>query len=406
MIGWIKQLTIEHIPIALGGYCSSGKREGRAVAKGSEPRTAARIFRTVWRKPGISRVDIASSLGLDKSTVTNQVNRLIDLGLILETEEGEASSKGGRRPIQLVINKKFGRIIGIEFQLGLYVAVVVDLSGEILGERRGAFDFGPEGFADSVLGIISGIEAEFGCGRDLLGVGVGIGGLVDSKKGRIRYSVPIGIDKPIDFAKTVASRLPVPCSIENDANCCAWGELSFNRSEELRDFLFALVEYRRPLSRSLRGGIGVGFGVVLGGKVYTGAHGNAGEFRSVFCDGPGELQFSLSEPELARLDTDPEALSRVSEELSRNMAMLVNTMDFDRVYIGGDIESLDVDLPAALRRRLEENWMYPAPKGVDIRYSSLGDKAVAYGAAGMIFDRLVSERLLPGLGPEQQAADG
>ena len=140
--------------------------------------------------------------------------------------------------------------------------------------------------------------------------------------------------------------------------------------------------------------------------MHTGAHGNAGEFRSVFCDGRGELQFSLREDELARLDSDGDALVRTADELARNMAMLVNTMDFDRVYIGGDIESLDVDLPATLRRRLEENWMYPAPKGVDIRYSSLGGKAVAYGAAGMIFDRLVSERLLPGLGVELLAADG
>jgi predicted NBD/HSP70 family sugar kinase len=354
----------------------------------------------VWRKPGISRIDIAASLSLDKSTVTNQVSRLIELGLIIETEAGEASSKGGRRPIQLVINKKFGRIIGLEIQLGRYVAVVVDLAGEILGERRGVLDISAEGFSDGVLRVIGETRSEFGCGHDLLGVGVGVGGLVDSKKGRIRYSVPIGIDKPIDFAKTVGSRLSVPCSVENDANCCAWGELAFNRSEELRDFLFALVEYRRPLGRGLLGGIGVGFGVVLGGKVHVGAHGNAGEFRSVFCDGPGALQFSLPEDELARLDSDPEALGRACDELARNMAMLVNTMDFDRVYIGGDIEALDVDMPAALRRRLEENWMYPAPKGVDIRYSSLGANAVAYGAAGMVFDRLVSERLLPGLGPE------
>ena len=132
------------------------------MAKGSEPRTAARIFRIVWRNPGISRVDIASSLGLDKSTVTNQVNRLIDLGLILETEEGEASSKGGRRPIQLVINRKFGRIIGIEIQLGLYVAVVVDLAGEILGERRGTLAISNDNFADSVLGIIEETSPEFG----------------------------------------------------------------------------------------------------------------------------------------------------------------------------------------------------------------------------------------------------
>jgi len=368
------------------------------VATMTGPRTAARVFRAVWRKPGISRIDIAASLGLDKSTVTNQVSRLIDLGLIVETEEGESSSKGGRRPIQLVINKKFGRIIGIEVQFGLYVAVVVDLAGSVLAERRGQLHITNDNFSQSVLDIIARTQEEFGGGSDLLGVGVGLGGLVDSRKGRIRYSVPIGIDQPIDFAKTVSARLPFPCSVENDANCCAWGELAFNRSEELRDFLFALVEYRRPLTRSLRGGIGVGFGVVMGGKVHAGTHGNAGEFRSVFCNGPGPLQFSLAEEELARLDSDADALERTCDELSRNMAMLVNTMDFDRVYIGGDIESLDVDLPGMLRRRLAENWMYPAPKGVDIRYSSLGGKAVAYGAAGMILDRLVSERLLPGLG--------
>jgi len=370
------------------------------VASGSVPRTAARIFRSVWRKPGISRVELAGALGLDKSTVTNQVNRLIDLGLILETEEGESSVKGGRRPIQLVINRKFGRVIGIEVQLGMYVAVVVDLAGEILGERRGRLDITEANFADSVLRIVSETTAEFGCADDLLGVGVGVGGLVDSKKGRIRYSVPIGITRPIDFGKAVASRLTVPCSVENDANCCAWGELAFNRGDEPRDFLFALVEYRRPLALSLRGGVGVGFGIVLGGKVHAGVHGNAGEFRSVFCDGSGELQFSLREDELARLDTDADALGRTADELARNMAMLVNTMDFDRVYIGGDIEALNVDLPGALRLRLEENWMYPAPRDVDIRYSSLGGKAVAYGAAGMIFDRLVTERLLPGLGAD------
>jgi hypothetical protein len=80
------------------------------------------------------------------------------------------------------------------------------------------------------------------------------------------------------------------------------------------------------------------------------------------------------------------------------MAMLVNTIDFERIYVGGDIEAFDVDFPTLLRRRFEENWMYPLTKEVDIRYSSLGGKAVAYGAAGMILDRLVFEQTLPGLG--------
>ncbi len=364
--------------------------------------TAARIFRMIWRKPRISRVGIADRMGLDKSTVTNQVNHLLDLGLIVEMAEGSASVRGGRRPIHLGINKAFGRIIGIELQADSYVAVAVDLAGEIQSECRGSIAINAETLPRAVTQLVSHVTKKLAPGSPpLLGIGIGTGGLIDSRKGIIRYSVPLEIREPLDFGKQVAANVHVPCSIENDANCCAWGELAFNRSEELRNFLFALVEYRPGFtSVGSQGGLGVGFGVVLGGKVYSGIHGNAGEFRSAFCQGAGDLQFSLTKEELSRFATDPEVLQRTSDELARNMALLVNTMDFDRVFIGGQIENLPIDLPALLRRRLEENWMYPFPKGVEIRYSSLGERAVAFGAAGMILDRLVVESLLPGLGGE------
>jgi Transcriptional regulator/sugar kinase len=364
---------------------------------GGGPNTAARIVRTIWQNPRISRVGIAERLGLDKSTVTNQVAKLIELGLIEEIEEGSAGTRGGRRPIHLSMNHSFGLIIGIEIQVESYVAVAVDLAGEVLGECRGSISGDWSDCANTMLGIIRECIAKLRPrSARLLGVGVGTGGLIDSKKGRIRYSVPLGITTPVDFSATVAAKLSVPCLIENDANCCAWGELAFNRSESLRDFLFALIEYRRdPRSLDLSGGIGVGFGIVLGGKVYTGTHGNAGEFRSAFCDGPGAGQLSLTKEKLGKLGTDRAVLDEAADELARNTAMMVNTMDFERVYIGGDIEALEVDFPSRLRRRLEENWMYPFPKDVEIRYSSLGGKAVAYGAAGMILNRLMSDQSLP-----------
>ena len=350
----------------------------------SGKRTTSRIFRAIWRNPGISRIDLAKLLDLDKSTVTNQVCFLLESGLVEELDEGEASVRGGRKPIQLAVRKEYGRIIGIELQLGFCEAVIVDAAGEIRGTRRKVVDVNYDNFTDTVLGLVEETESEYCCDSVLLGVGVGTAGLVDSARGRIRYSVPLGIGKPLDFEKAMAGKLSVPVCIENDANCCAWGELAFNKKEDLNNFLFALVEYRQDQT-SLRcyGGIGVGFGIVLRGKVHTGAHGFAGEFRSAFCDGKNDLQFSLPREDLARMNSNREILGKTIEELSRNMAMLINTMDFSQVFIGGDIEALDIDLPSMLRRRLEENWMYPSPKDVEIRYSSLKDKAVAYGAAGM-----------------------
>lgn len=360
-------------------------------------RTASRIFRAIWRNPGISRIDLARLLELDKSTVTNQVAFLIDSGLVDEVDSGEASSRGGRRPIRLSVRKESGCFIGVELQLGFYESVVVDAAGEIRGSLRGEASTRADNFADTIASIVEKTKAEFGCSRSLLGVGVGTAGLVDSKKGRIRFSVPLGISRPLDFIREMSGKLDVPHSIENDANCCAWGELAFNRTEDLRNFLFALVEYRRDIE-SLRkyGGIGVGFGIVLSGKVHTGSHGFAGEFRSAFCAERNEQQFSLPREELVRLGQDRRVLERTIDELARNMAMLINTIDFSQVFIGGDIESLQIDLPSILREKLEENWMYPSPKDVEIRFSSLGDKAVAYGAAGMVFERLLAAHALPG----------
>lgn len=56
--------------------------------------------------------------------------------------------------------------------------------------------------------------------------------------------------------------------------------------EGLRNSLFPLVEYRPGFpSVGSQGGLGVGFGVGMGGKVYSGIHVSAGEFRSAFCPG-------------------------------------------------------------------------------------------------------------------------
>ncbi len=380
-----------------------------ARAKESGRATTELIMRAVRHNPGISRIALAQALGLDKSTITNQISALIAAGLVLEVSEGDSSIRGGRKPIHLSLNPRYGVLIGIEIQVESWVAVLVDLSGDILAELRGAVHISAENFDESALGIIRQCRAAF-CvpdgdrgseGDRLLGIGIGTGGLIDPARKIINYSVPLDIRTPIDFASRVASRVDVPCYIDNDANCCAWGELSFQHSPALGDFLFALVEYRKDrMSLGQYGGLGVGFGTVFGGKVYSGQHGNAGEFRSAFCDGPGELQFSQAKEVLSRIESDSEAHGAVMDELARNMAMLVNTMDFNHIFIGGDIGILGPAFPALLRKRLEENWMYPSPKDVVIGYSSYGDVAVSCGAAGMAFERILAERGLPAPGSD------
>lgn len=365
--------------------------------------SASRIFKAVWKNPGICRIDIADLLGFDKSTVSNQVNNLIELGLLEEIEEGNASIKGGRKPIQLGVRQSFGRVLGMELQAGAWTLVELDLAGAILSEYKSSKGISPEHLAEKVAEIV---EEQNRLGSSLngpvLGIGIGAGGLIDKETNSIRFSVPLGILEPTDFSESLFSKVPVPCLIENDANCCAWGELAFGRNKEEQNFIYVLVEYLRDLEASERfGGLGVGCGLVLNNQVYTGSQGNAGEFRSAFCDGSGDVQFSLSKSEFARFASDSDIMARVCDELARNLAMFTNIMDLDTVIIGGDIEEMGYDLPEALRRRIEENLMYPVLKHTVIRYSSLGPRAVAYGAAGMMLEYMISNSLLPGLESKQ-----
>lgn len=365
---------------------------------GAGSKLAARVFRAIWQRPHISRVEISKNLGIEKSTVTNEVSKLIDAGIVEETKEGDASAKGGRRPIHLAVSRSAGHLIGIDLGRDSYTAVAVDLLGTVLGELRGSIDIRGGNFAKSALQIIKECTKKLKGDSKLLGVGIGISGLVSTKESTIRHSRTLGIHERFDFAQEVASKLQFPCFIENDADCCACGELAFNRGEDLQSFLFTLVEQNDSIDTRVRhDAIKVGFGLVLYGRVYAGNHGCTGEFRSALCDSAGNNQFSISEKEMSRFKIDKAVQEKVADELARNIAFIVNIVDFDRVLIGGVIKSYGIDLPSMVQKRVKDNWGYSeVTKELNVTYSKLGDQAVAYGAAGMTLERLVTDLIFPG----------
>lgn len=372
-----------------------------ATERTEKARNAARIARLIWEAPLISRAEIAERLGLERSTITHQVADLIAGGLVSEISEGSAGPSGGRRPIHLSIAKDYGYVIGIEMQVEAYSVIAVNLAGDVLAFRKEARTVTAASFVDDVLSIARDFAAEVGAGRRLIGVGVGLGGIVDSERGVIRYSIPLDLTEPLDFAAAAAGRTDVPVLIGNDANCCAQGELAFHKAEGSSDFLFALVQFRTG-DRAVRdyGGVGVGLGIVTDGKVRSGPNFTAGEFRSAFWTEGNRAQFSIPYEEIRSVTTDGALMERFVGELSRNLAVLVNTFDLERVFIGGDVEGFDVDFPGILDRELRRNWMYPLPVRCRASYSTLGERAVAYGAAGMFLSRIFTSTHLSLGGPE------
>ena len=242
----------------------------------------SQVLREIWLHRGISRVQIARNLDLDKSTISSIVAELLAAGIVAETEHGSAGPKGGRKPVFLTLNCSYGRVLGIEMRPEGYVAVAADLEGRVIGSWSGSMRITGTNLRESFVEISAGLRARLDSSAPLLGIGVGLSGVVNPQKALIRYSIPLRIETPWDFRRQVADGYDLPVFIENDANACAWGEVGFHRSKRLRDFVFVLSEFRSVQETQLpHERIGVGLGIVIDGRVHRGRSFSAGEFRSV-----------------------------------------------------------------------------------------------------------------------------
>jgi predicted NBD/HSP70 family sugar kinase len=365
--------------------------EGEVIVAGvRKPRivNTSRILRNIWTSRRISRVQLARELGLNKSTITNIVGELIQSGIIIEIAEGSAGPLGGRKPVHIELNKNYGYVLGLEVRPESYTAVAVDLGGDILFSRTEQEVHSADNFRETITELLKKLPGELSwLGIPIIGAGVGISGIVNSQDGRILGSIPLRIVKSFDFKGEIASRFDFPVFVENDANSCAWGELAFHRTQKLKNLIFTLVEFHTNTRKEFYETTSVGFGIVFEGNVYHGNRHSAGEFHSVFCEPEHKGQFRVSSIE-GHLEQKPEKLKEFIWELSKHLALFINTFNLGQIFLGGDIERhQDVVMPILLKA-IDDNWVYDTPVECEIRFSSLGDKSVAFGAAGMVLERL------------------
>lgn len=92
---------------------------------------------------------------------------------------------------------------------------------------------------------------------DIIGIGIGQPGAIDSVKGVIRYSNNIALEN-VPVVDELKAYFNVPIYINNDANCAALGEQVFGAGKGYNDVIFVTL------------GTGVGGGFILNGKLYEG----------------------------------------------------------------------------------------------------------------------------------------
>ena len=155
--------------------------------------------------------------------------------------------------------------------------------------------------------------------------------------------------------------------------------------------MFILGEFRKEKADEQAGGIAVGMGLVIDGAVHSGTDGTAGEFRSVYRQGPMKSQFSLPDEVIRNAAAEEESFRQVARELGSNVGLLVNILDLRRIIIGGAFERWRGVCSSVLPEMIDANSPYPGEARYEVGFSDLGESVVAYGAASMLLSRLFAE---------------
>ncbi|MBO5230373.1 MAG: ROK family protein [Clostridia bacterium] len=114
---------------------------------------------------------------------------------------------------------------------------------------------------------------------DVLACGVSCGGPLNSETGVIMRPPNLPDWDNVPLADIVSRELGVPCKIRNDADACALAEWQFGAGRGTKNMIF------------LTFGTGMGAGLILDGRLYSGTSGTAGEVGHIRLDADGPVAY-------------------------------------------------------------------------------------------------------------------
>lgn len=290
--------------------------------------------------------------------------------------------------------------VGVEVCSSALRVACVDGSGELAETRTMPFD-GAVATAQQIADLIDLLKRDLG-GFDRIGIAVP--GLVDRESGRVAHSAHIPEHASVDLLKDIQTATGLSVSLENDANAAAYGEYKLGAARGSENFFYATL------------GAGVGGAFILGGEIWSGVSGFAGEFGYVTLNSEGmRLEEVASTANIVRRtrsrfrqdstsslnSLDEEAidlaeiikaanndddfsqlmLERTGIYVGTAVAGVINLLNLDRIVVGGEIMQAKHLVLDAIIERARELAFAPSFAAVSIIGGELGDYAAAAGAA-------------------------
>jgi predicted NBD/HSP70 family sugar kinase len=379
------------------------------------------ILKELYFSKDMSCAELCEKIDKSLPLVTKMVNELAEEGVIVE--RGFAPSSGGRRPLCYAIKPDIFYIVAVAMDQLVTRVALLDMQNNFVGQVQ-VFDLPLEDNPNALFELANHLE-NFIKNHDtlknrIIGIGIGMPGFVDAKKG-INHSF---LNRPpgtniVDFISTKTGR---PVFIDNDSSLIALAELRLGVAVDQKNAMVINI------------GWGVGLGLILNGALYRGEEGFAGEFSHIpifnnnklcSCGKHGCLetetsllvlienakagkktgqvsslqQISLDRPEEANdaiikaaMAGDRLAVGLLSEiafKIGRGAAILIHLLNPKMIILSGRGSIAGKIWQAPIQQAINEYCIPSLARNAQVVISSLGYKAEIIGAAALVMENIV-----------------
>ena len=361
------------------------------------------VLQLIRGRGALTRGEVLEITGLSRMTVSTRIDALLQRGLIIEGAAGRVS--GGRPSRGLEFNTAHAMVIATRIDTTHSTVALADLAGNIAAEERidVAVADGPDRTLNAIIDSARRLRAQ-SAGTPLAGIAMSVPGPVDPDTGRPSQPPIMPGWDAYPIPDHLGDELGIPVLVANDADAAALGE----------------QRRAHPRSRSLcfiKVSSGIGTGIVLGGDVYRGTDGGAGDIGHVKiaghedalcqCGAHGCLAAVASGGAIARALTelgkpaasgsdvgvllaggDPDA-ARLTQAAGRVigevLATVVSLLNPAEVVLGGVLAS--APLLAGVRETLYPRSLPRATRHLTVSQSALGEHAGAVGLTTLLVER-------------------
>jgi N-acetylglucosamine repressor len=235
------------------------------------------ILNLIKQHGAVSRAQLAELSSLAPPTVSEVVTVLLDEGLITETDT-VISSRRGPRPVLLRLKRDGAAAVGIMLRQDGLNLVITDLLANVIHRAKQPFPTaaGPDGMLEIVVHTVREQVRLAGIPwQNIMGLGVGMTGVIDSTTGVCREAYILGW-RDVDVGGKLEAALSIPVHVDNDTKMLTVAEQHFGLGQNRHNFVLVTV------------GRGVGMGAVVNGELLRGHQDIGAEFGHIamVLDGP------------------------------------------------------------------------------------------------------------------------